>query len=276
MELPPLDVVLKGTLPPLGAALLLVSLAGARLLPLAMAIGLYVAFGLLKAWPELPHVLWWAPDGRQWLLWGVIAAGLFGLLEHFRVLPTKLAAVLGVATAAMAVWLMLSKQAARWPVSEVWLHVGGGGLIVAMLVLVCRRSIAIGPAGIGPAVVFSTLLSADSVLLTIGNSGLLAQMCGAVAAVLGTAAGTALWKKPFAMGAGDGTWIGIAHGLFVLSGVHLASLSWPVVSCALLAPLTLLALRTGASSKPVAWTIGALLLLAAPMAGAFWLLFGAA
>ena len=89
MELPPLDVVLKGTLPPLGAALLLVSLAGARLLPLAMAIGLYVAVGLLKAWPELPHVLWWAPDGRQWLLWGVIAAGLFGLLEHFNVPQLK-------------------------------------------------------------------------------------------------------------------------------------------------------------------------------------------
>ncbi|MCU0865319.1 MAG: hypothetical protein MUC36_16170 [Planctomycetes bacterium] len=271
MDLPPLDVVLKGTLPPLGAALLLVSLAGARLLPLAMAIGLYVAFGLLKGWPELPHVLWWSPNGTQWLLWGVVAAALLGTLEHLRLLPSKVAAALAVAAAATSVWLMLGKQAARWPVSEVWLHIGGGGLAVALVTLTCRRSIAIGPAGIAPAVVFSTLLSADSVLLTLASSGLLAQMCGAVAAALGAAAGTALWKKPFALGAGDGTWIGIAHGLFVLSGVHLASLSWPVVGLALLAPLVLLALRAGAAARPVVWAVGSLLLLAVPMGAAFWL-----
>jgi hypothetical protein len=244
------------------------------LLPLAMAIGLYVAYGLLKAWPELPHVLWSEPDGTQWLLWGVVAAGLLGLLEHLRLLPSKPAAGLGVAVAAASVWLMLAKQAARWPVSEVWLHIGGGGLAVVLLVLVCRRTVAIGPPGIGPAVVFSTLLSADSVLLTMASSGLLAQMCGAVAAALGAAAGTVLWKKPFALGAGDGTWIGIAHGLFVLSGVHLASLSWPVFGLALLAPLVLFALRPGAAARPSMWTLGSLLLLAVPMAAAFWLQLG--
>lgn len=61
-----LEVVLRGVLPPIGAALLLVSLGGSRLVALAVAVGLYVAFGLLRRdWPELPHVLWSAPDGRQ-------------------------------------------------------------------------------------------------------------------------------------------------------------------------------------------------------------------
>ena len=55
MDLPDPIVVLKGTLPPIGAGLLLVSLGGARLTAAAAAVGTYVAFGLLKEWPALPH-----------------------------------------------------------------------------------------------------------------------------------------------------------------------------------------------------------------------------
>ena len=61
-----LDVLLRGAAPPIVAVLLLVSLAGSRMLPLAMAIGLYVAYGLLKGWPALPHELWRDPNGVAW------------------------------------------------------------------------------------------------------------------------------------------------------------------------------------------------------------------
>ena len=254
-------VVLKGALPPIVAALLLVSLAGVRLLPLAMALGLFVAHGLLQAWPALPHELWGNPNGREWLLWGVIAAGLVSLLEHTRLLPQKVAPVAAVLVAAATVWLELSKLATRWTSTEVLLQVGGGGVAVALMALVARASIARAPAGISSAVVWSTILSLDSLLLTLASSAFLGQLCGAVAAAVGAAAGTVLWRKPFALTAADGTWIGVAHGGFVLAGLHLADLGWPAAAVAMLSPCALLLLRGGLAKSPFGYVVGALLLV---------------
>lgn len=267
-------VVLKGAAPPIVAALLFVSLAGARLLPLAMAVGLFVAYGLLKSWndwPTWPHELWAAPNGTQWLLWGIIAAALVAWLEHLRLLPGKLAAWLGALTGAAAVWFLLQKLASanRWGSWDVATYVGGGGFAVALLVLACRTAIVRGPATLGPPIVFSTLLSAQAAVLA-SSSALLGQLCGVVAAALGAAAGTALWRRPFALAPADGTWIGAAHGLFVLAGVHLSVLPWSAAGCALLAPCALLLLRPGAAARPVAWTAGALGLSLLPMAAAAW------
>ncbi len=277
MDLPDPIVVLKGSLPPVGAALLLVSFGGSRLVPLAMGLGAYVAFGLLKEWPAWPHQLWSAPDGRQWLLWGVLAAGLTSLLEELRLLPQRLAPAVGVGLGAAAVWLLLGKQAARWEAEQVVLHVGGGGLVVGALVLLLRRVLAQAPAA-GPLVgsVFAGLLSVDAVLLTIGRSGLLGQLCGAVAAALGAAVGTSLWRRPFVLSAAAGTWLGIAHGLFVLAGVHLASLPWSAAGLALAAPATCLLLWRGLAARPRLWTAAAAALLALPLAGACWLAVAAA
>ena len=96
-----LEVVRDGALPPIAAALLLVSLGGARLLPLAVAVGLFVAFGLLKDWndwPTWPHELWDAPNGTMWLLWGALAACAIALLEHLRVVPRKAGSQIGRAS----------------------------------------------------------------------------------------------------------------------------------------------------------------------------------
>jgi hypothetical protein len=271
MDLPDPVVLMKGTLPPIAAALVLVGLFGARWLPLAVAIGLGVAYGLLKKeWPLLPHQLWAAPDGRQWLLWGVVAATLAALLENFRAVRGRAAAGTGVVLAALGVWLLVSKQAARWDAGELLLFVGVGGLAAALVVLVCRRIVASAPAGIGVAVVFSFVLSFDAVLLTMGRSGLLAQMCGATAAALGTAIGTAMWRRPFALGTGDGTWLGIAHALFLLSGVHLAYLTWPAVCSALAAPLPLLLLGKRFADRHATWTVSAILLSGPLLALAFF------
>ena len=81
--------LLKGALPPIAAALLLVSWRGGRALPVAAALGLYVAFGLLKDWPAWPHELWAAPNGTSWLVWGVAALALVAALEHARLLPAR-------------------------------------------------------------------------------------------------------------------------------------------------------------------------------------------
>ncbi len=269
MDLPDPIVLLKGTLPPIAAALVFVGCGGTRWLPLAVAVGLAIAFGLLKEWPLLPHQLWAAPDGRQWLLWGVFAAALAASLEHFRVLRTRAAAGVGVGIAALAVWLMLGKQAARWDAITVLQFVGSGAVATTLLVLACRRVLARGPASVGPAIVFTLILSFDAVLLTEGRSGLLGQMCGATAAALGAAAGTSSWRRPFALAVGDGTWLGVAHGLFVLSGVHLAYLAWPAVWCALAAPLPLLLLGKGLALRPATWTISAILVSLPLLAVAF-------
>ena len=115
----------------------------------------------------------------------------------------------------------------------------------------------------------SVSLSAVSVAVAL-SSALLGQLCGVVAAALGAAAGTALWRRPFALPAADGTWIGAAHALFVLAGVHLGSLPWSAAGAALLAPCALLLLRPGAAKRPVGWTAAALLLAGMPLAGAIW------
>ena len=270
MDLPDPVVVMKGALPPIAAALLLVGTLGARLTAAAMAVGLFVAFWLLKERPAWPHELWVAPDGRQWLLWGVVAAAAAASLEHFRVLPGKVGAGVGVLVAAFSVWLMLQKVATQWQTQLVLAHVGGGAFLVAFVVLATRTSLARAPATIAPAVVFTVLLSALSVLLTIARSGLLGQMCGATAAALGAAAGTSLWRRPFALKAADGTWLGVTIGLMVLAGVHLATVPWSAAGCALVAPCALLLLRPSVAQRPWSWLGGALLLAGVPMAGAIW------
>lgn len=221
-----LEVVLKGALPPILAALLLVSLGGARWLAVAAALGLWVAFALLKSVPDSPVALWSSPNGTQWLLWMVIGAACLSTLEHFRLWRGRLATITAVVLAALGTWLVLQKLAARWSAGEVLLQIGLGWVVVAVVVLATRRALA-GRRGPWPAVVAAAVLSVDAGLLAgFGGSALLGQLCGAVAAAVGAGVGTALWRKGFALGAADGTWLGLAHGLFLLGGVHLASLPW--------------------------------------------------
>ncbi|HEX5053968.1 MAG TPA: hypothetical protein VFZ65_19475, partial [Planctomycetota bacterium] len=181
-----LQLVLRGVLPPIGAALLLVSLGGVRLLPLAVAAGLLAAYVLvMKAWPALPHELWVAPNGTEWLLWGVAASALVATLEHVHSLPARSGPALAVGAGAGAVWLVLEKAASHWSGGDAWLQIGGGALAVVLLVLGQRTVLARAPSGLFPAVLFTVVLSIDAVLLALGKSALLGQLCGAVAAALG-------------------------------------------------------------------------------------------
>lgn len=263
-----LDTVLRGALPPIVAVLLFVSFAGVRLLPLAMAIGLYVAYGLLKqAWPSWPHELWSEPNGMEWLLWGTVTLALVAVLEHLRVLPPRVANSAAPAVGAAVAWFMLQKVASHWTGSEVVLFVGTGGLLVALTIVATRTTLARAEGSVVSAAVFATVLSVDTVLVTFGKSAFLGQLCGAVAAAVGTAAVTCSWRRGFSLRAADGAWLGGAHVLFVLAAVHLAYLEWWPAACALLAPFLLLLLpRALAQDRKKVWMVVAVALTAVPLA----------
>lgn len=263
--------LLKGALPPILAALLLVSLWGARLLPLAAALGLYVAYGLLKDWPPLPSTLWRDPNGTAWLVWGVAALASVSSLERLGALPARVGAVLGAAAASGALWLMLSKVAMRWDAGEVALHVGGGAAAAALGALAVRDVLARAPRSAAPAILFTVLLSFDAVLVTLGKSALLGQLCGAVAAALGASVATGLWRRGGPLVAADGAWLGGAHVLFVLAGFHLGYLEvWPA-ACALASVLPLWGLRPVACAGSARWLLVRAPLPLALMGLATWL-----
>lgn len=269
------EFVLKGVLPPVLLALLLVSVAGVRLLPLAVGAGLIIAYARLKAplgkmflWPALPHELWTAPNGTEWLLWIVAAAAVVALCDHRGWLRGAGSAV-GMCVAAAGTWLVLRAVAAEWDTTKLVLTVGSAATIVALLVLGHRNVLANAPASPFPAILFTVVLSLDAALLTLGKSSLLGQLCGACAAALGAAAGTALWRRPFALRAADAAWLGTVHGLFLIAGVHLAWLTWPAAACALVAPVAPLVLRKTTTGRT--WMLAATGLVMAPMAAAVWL-----
>jgi hypothetical protein len=244
-------VVLKGVLPSIAAALLLVSLGGVRLLPLAVG-------------------LWSDPNGTEWLLWAVAAASAVALFEHFGVLRARVAEAAAVLTAALGSWLVLMKVAARWSSGEVLLHIGVGGLCVTAIVLLLRRLWQQAPAGLPAASLATVVLSADAALLLAAESALQAQLAGAVAAAVGAGAGTWLWRRPFALRAADATWFGFAHGLFLLAGMHLGYLPWPAALLAAAAPVLPLLLGKGLCQRPKAWIVFAAIVTALPFAAAFW------
>ncbi|MCA8953837.1 MAG: hypothetical protein KDE27_30270 [Planctomycetes bacterium] len=265
----PLELV-RGIAPPVLVALALISAGGNRLLPLALGVGFALAFILLtRDWPTLPHVLWSAPNGKQWLFWGVVGALLVAALEHWRCLPVRVGLWLGIAVGVAAVWFLLSKLAHAETLAWRVVHVGGGGLAVGALVWTQRRLIGRSESSPFFPVFALAILIVDAVVVTLGRSALYGQICGALAAGLGAAIGTCLWRKPFTMGVADGTWLGAAHGLFLLAAVHLAYLTWPAALLTAIAPvLPLMLPQSFAKERPKRWMLVALTLAGLPAAGA--------
>ncbi|MCA8977897.1 MAG: hypothetical protein KDC98_24440 [Planctomycetes bacterium] len=260
-----LIALLEGVLPPILIALALVSIAGNRLLPMAMALGLGAAFVLLKSWPLLPHELWLKPKGLDWLLWGVIALALAASLEHWRCLPARSSSWLVAVIGAGVVWLMLDKLAGRESTGWAVAHVGGGGIGVMLLTFGGARVVARAESSPFLPLLFTAVLSIDAVLLTLGRSALYGQLCGACAAAVGAAIGTALWRRPFTMAGPDAALCGAVHGLFLLAGVHLAYLTWPVALLAAVMPVLPLVLpKSFAKERPKRWMLVALVLVALP------------
>ncbi|MCB9876885.1 MAG: hypothetical protein H6835_04700 [Planctomycetes bacterium] len=278
------EVILRGVGPAIVAALLLVALFGARLLPLAVAIGVFGAHWLLKkAAPPWPHALWHNGNGVAWAMWGVVAAALVAQLERLRVLPARVGQTAGAGVVAFAVYLVLEKVAARWSSGEVWLYVGGGGALAIATVVALRRVLSRAPrpaegAGVSwPAILFVLLLSLDAGLVVQGRSAFAAQLCGAVTAALGAAVGLGLVvrRRAAALLPADATWLAAAHVLFLTVAVHLAMLEWLPAGLALVAPLLLLALpKELGRERPLRWFGVAAPVVLVPLLGALLLTLG--
>lgn len=153
-----LEPILNGLLPPIAAAFLLVSLGGARLVPLAAAVGLYVAYVRIKQWPALPTELWSSPNGTEWLLWSVIAAQLLSLLEYAKVWRGRLATVSAALLGAFGIARPAEGRCAMVDL-DIALHVGGGAVAVALLALGMRSLLQRARPGPWPGVVITVILA---------------------------------------------------------------------------------------------------------------------
>src|SRR5262245_26930160 len=114
--------VLKGVLPAMAAALLLVGVFGPRWLGVAVAVGLFAALSLLRELPLWPGELYGSTnDYLQWLCWCGLAGGLvspFGAGP----LPRWAAGSLSVLLLAGEVWLLLTNQRGRGGADTAVLH----------------------------------------------------------------------------------------------------------------------------------------------------------
>ena len=75
-----LQALVYGVLPAIAAGLLLVGIGGRRLLSLALAVAVFVAFGLRKEWPQWPWAMFPRGAGMLGLAWTVAAAALVATL----------------------------------------------------------------------------------------------------------------------------------------------------------------------------------------------------
>ncbi|MCR9244758.1 MAG: hypothetical protein NXI31_06985 [bacterium] len=270
-----MDLVLlvKSIAPPAIAALALVSAGGNRLLPLALAIGLTMAFVLLHQWPVLPHVLWsrpgWSGAAVHWLYWCLMVVILTSGLEHWKCLPPKIATFLGPLVGAGAVWFVMRAAAAGEGVGWQVLHVGGGALAVAALVVVHRRLMLRAVSSPFLPAFFVVALAVDVTVLILCRSDSQARVVLGGASALLAAIITSLWRKPFVLSAADASWLGVLHALLLLAAAELAYLPWMVAMLVAVVPVVPLTLpKSFAKERPRRWMLVALLLAALPAAAA--------
>jgi hypothetical protein len=245
---------LYGVLPGIAAGLLLVGLFGRRWCGLAVALGMAVAYCLLKQqWLPLPNDLWAGNnDGTQWLLWGVLAAGVASAAGGSKSLPVAVAWPAALGSFSLLAWLMLTNLRRRWTVSETSLHLVACVLLLAVCWFALRRAVLRwGVGSVGLAAVLVGILSVDAGVLLLGRSALQGQLVGGSAAALGACAVTAFWRRPFVLPPSFALPLAIAHGGMLLAGYHFSYLSVEAGLCALFAPLGLLVIPVAGADDPV-------------------------
>lgn len=239
-------VVLYGVLPALGAALLLVGIAGTRLLGVANGLGLLVTLGLLKQrMPTWPHDLWAGNnDAMLWLCWGALGVGVLAAAHPRRELPAWLSIPSGIACIGGSFWLVLVNPRKRWETTESIAQHGAAIVLTTLTWLSVRRAIGARP---GPLMAWTLggCLAGDAVLLHFSGSTLQGQMAGAAATAFAAAGGTALWRHSFVLDRAAALPFAAIHGGLLLTGVHLSELGIGAATIAGLAPAALLLCGTG-------------------------------
>ncbi len=232
-------VALYGVLPSFAAALLLVGAFGTRLLGLAAGLGLFTALALLRGrMPPWPHDLWsGSNDGIVWLCWSAVAIGVVAATDNPRV-PRWLTVPGGVAVLAAELWLLLTTRRARLATTES-LAVHGCAAVGAVAIwFAVRRAIA-QRGGATIAWMLTACLVGDSIVLVLSGSALQGQLAGAVAAAFGTAAATALWRRPLRLEVASALPFAALHTGLLVAGNQLSELEPVPALLAGLAPTAL-------------------------------------
>ena len=111
--------------------------------------------------------------------------------------------------------------------------------------------------------------SGDAVVLMLGGSALLSQLAGTIAAVLVTAAITALWHRPLQLGVASMLAFVAAHGGLLLAGTFFSDLPSEVAALAALTPGALW--LAGGTEGRAAWRmVLAYFVMLLVIAGAVW------
>jgi hypothetical protein len=232
-----LDEVLYGVLPTIATTLLLFGIGGRRWLELALGASVFGAYAALKkevpAWPVTLYA--GNNDGNQWWVWSVVGCGLAALPVSDDRPPRWLRLPLGVLLLAAEVWFMLTNRRARMGAGDAWSEHLFAIVLLAAIWLGMRRSVERRD-GMVLAGCWAVCLVGDSIMLLNGHSALLAQLAGTVVAALATAMGTALWQRPFRLGAPTVLALAAAHGGLLLAGVHFGDLRDEAAVFAGLAP----------------------------------------
>jgi hypothetical protein len=270
-----LRTVLYGVLPSLGITLLLVGLFGPRWTGLAAGIAAVAAWNLIgQQWPVWPHELWAGKgDGMQRFTWGLVVFGLVNAAAVRREFPAWAyvppAAALSWAHAWFSLQTVRTNQ--KWKDAEIL-----GWQVAAVLAFLCafapvRRALQMRP-GKAMAWVLCAILVADSVLLVSTGSAKQGQLAGALAAVFGAAAGTALWRQGFSLDRSAALPFAAAHSGLLVVGFHLSYLPRDSALLAAAAPLALLLVgpASGGALAVVRFASSLLLALGA-LAGAVWI-----
>lgn len=261
------EAVRDGILPAIAATLLLFGIGGRRWLGLAIGASVFGAYAALVKPPAWPLALYAGDnDGSQWWMWSVVACGLAALPVDERRPPPWVRLSVGALLLAAEVWFMLTNQR---------LHgsVGAFGVAAAIALLIgawlgMRRAVEYRD-GMWLAGYWGTCLLVDAKVL-FGSTVIHAQLAGTVVAALATAFCTALWQRPFRLGAPTALAVAAAHGGLLLAGVQFASLRADAALFAGLAPAAL-ALAGPPGDRAAAMRFaGALVIGCALLATAIW------
>lgn len=253
MELGQVLTAALWTLPGAALALLLAALFGGRIVPLAAAAGMYLTYGLVRGWPAWPHELWTSPNATEWLLWSVVGAAVLALCETLGLWRARVAVLFALPAAGGAAWLVLQKIVARWTPGERWLSLCGVALAGAVAMIALRKLWTGRASAALPAIVLAMALTFDAMLLGIGHTGLMAQMAGTLSAAICMALVPSLWGRSLVFTPANATWVGLAHVLFLVTGVRIADVQWPAAVLAGVAPVLPLLAMSLATRRPALW-----------------------
>jgi len=190
-------------LPALAAAFVWVGILGPRCTALAIATAVVVPFVLAVGWPGRP---WHHSDA--WFVWAVAAGGLAGTAQDLRLLPRWLAPFVDAALVAALPWLWLTPQRAGWSFETALLHLTVVWVAFWSAWLALRSAFTNRPGFVVPIAAALCLLGD---VLVVGHRDLQAIAAAAGLALL-AAMTTALWRRPFACGAGVALAVIIVHG----------------------------------------------------------------